>query len=353
MKQNLITTTLLASIIPALAGTESNMSEHPLSTLDSQADHSQHSNHDHGSIPVGLMDVHIHDKGDFMLSYRYMFMDMQDNFNGSNRQSDRSVRNDSGFAVSPTEMQMEMHMIGAMYGVTDKLTLMGMVNIVNVEMNHQTRSGATFKTKSSGLGDSSIAALYQFVENERSSLHAGIGLNLPTAETDEEDFIPLLMRESTLPFPMQLGSGSWGIRPSITYLGHHNQLSWGAQLMANIHLDDNDSGYRLGNTLSANLWGSYSITDNFSTSLRLEGSSWGNIDGTHEDFEIPLVGIVPTVVSNLRGGERVDLFLGASYALGNSPLRLSAEIGKPLWQDLDGPQLGLDWSANFGISASF
>ena len=103
-----------------------------------------------------------------------------------------------------------MHMIGAMYAPNERLTLMGMFNLVDLSMNHRNlANGMQFKTESSELGDSSVAALYRFWENRSTDLaaraHLGLGLLLPTAETDREDLIP--GRGITrLPYPMQLGT---------------------------------------------------------------------------------------------------------------------------------------------------
>ncbi|MDB4544693.1 transporter, partial [Akkermansiaceae bacterium] len=163
--------------------------------------------------PIGVMGEHLHAKGQFMGSYRYMHMRMEQNFVGSGPVSDGSVLADPRFMVAPTDMDMDMHMVGFMYAPTDKLTLMAMVNIVELSMNHRRMDGVEFKTSSSGIGDSSLNALLGLWENNGASLHAGLGLLLPTAEIDEEDFIPG-PGETRLPYPMQLGSGSWGLAPA-------------------------------------------------------------------------------------------------------------------------------------------
>ena len=41
-----------------------------------------------------------------------------------------------GFPVAPTSMTMEMHMLGLMYGLTEKLTLSLMGNYMENEMDH-------------------------------------------------------------------------------------------------------------------------------------------------------------------------------------------------------------------------
>ena len=98
-------------------------------------DHHHHHNHQHGNAPIGVMGDHLHPDGEWMVSYRYMFMRMDKNYDGSDSISDAEVLG-SGYMVAPTDMDMEMHMLGIMYAPTDWLTLMGMVNLVDLSMNH-------------------------------------------------------------------------------------------------------------------------------------------------------------------------------------------------------------------------
>ena len=88
--------------------------------------------------PLGVMGDHMHKKGDWMVSYRFMRMDMQGNRDGTDSLSPLEIATSvpnrfSGMAgqpptlrVVPTEMTMDMHMFGAMYAPTDNLTLMAM-----------------------------------------------------------------------------------------------------------------------------------------------------------------------------------------------------------------------------------
>jgi hypothetical protein len=110
------------------------------------------SNHSHiSNEPIGVMGAHAHSTGDWMFSYRYMHMDMEGNRDGTDRLSTRDVL--SEYLIAPLNMTMDMHMLGAMYGVNDNLTIMVMAPYLNIEMDHMTRMGAKFTTKASGIGD--------------------------------------------------------------------------------------------------------------------------------------------------------------------------------------------------------
>jgi hypothetical protein len=51
------------------------------------------------------------------------------------------------------------------------------------------------------------------------------------------------------------------------------------------------------------------------------------------------------------GGQRIDWFIGASYAIG--PVSLGVEAGLPLYQYLNGLQLKNEWYLTAGISGQF
>lgn len=305
-----------------------------------------------GHAPIGVMGDHTHKFGEWMASYRYMFMRMEQNYNGSDSVADGNFAGPppAPFRVAPTDMDMHMHMLGLMYAPTDRLTLMGMVNLVDLSMNHQNlMNGVKFKTEASGLGDSSLSALFRFWDQPGQSAHVGLGVLLPTAEVDKQDVIPG-PGKTRLPYPMQLGAGSWGLAPSLTYLGQSGDWSWGAQLNAKVYLADNDEGYRLGNRGEATIWASRGLTSWLSLSARVTGSNWGNITGRDSDL-LPLP--VPTADPKRRGGSRLDASLGLNLLLPLEGARLAAEFGVPFWQDLDGPQLATEWWTVLGAKFSF
>lgn len=317
-----------------------------------------HSYHDHHyTQPIGVMGGHTHEAGRLMLSYRYMRMDMDRNFDGTNEVSDAQVLRD--FVATPTNMTMEMHMVGTMYALTDRLTLMGMVNFVDLEMDHLTRAGGTFRTKSSGVGDSSLGLIYSLEQTLTSSFNTGFDVILPTAEVDKTDATPV-GQNSRLPYPMQLGSGAWGLRPRLTFQKNEGTFFWGAQGELSIFLGDNSEGYRPGDRGEVTAWIGRELGAGFSATARLRASKWDNIEGVDDEIVTtppggPLAGapLVPTAFNNLRGGERVEAFVGVNYNLPNSHAVLGIEIGQPIWQDVDGPQLVPAWSATLGVQWTF
>ena len=309
-----------------------------------------------GHAPIGVMADHSHGKGEWMLSYRYMFMPMEQNYDGSSQISDATVISPTGegFRVVPQWMDMEMHMFGLMYAPTNDLTLMLMLPYISKEMGHLRRDGVEFVTKSEGWGDLKLTGIYELYHGPSHAFLLNLGLSFPTGATDEKDDIPG-PGNTRLPYPMQIGSGTWDLLPGITYLGQNHSWSWGAQLSGTVRLGRNDEGYSLGDVGQLTAWGAYRWSDFLSTSLRVTGKSWGNIEGEDEDLVIAPA-VVATADPNLRGGDQIDLSFGLNFFLPSGPLkghRLAAEIGVPIYRDLDGPQLTPDWMLTLGWQWAF
>ena len=67
--------------------------------------------------PAGVMGDHVHHKGGWMVSYRYMAMHMEGIDGGDV----------SGYMMRPVEMDMQKHMVGAMAAPHDRITFALMV----------------------------------------------------------------------------------------------------------------------------------------------------------------------------------------------------------------------------------
>jgi hypothetical protein len=299
------------------------------------------------------MGGHMHDKGDLMFSYRKSFMQMRGNREHNSRMSTSKVLTD--FMVAPTKMSMQMDMFGVMYGLTDDVTLMAMLPYTRMSMTHKNRMGRRFSTKSEGLGDVSVTGLWRIGQwlsgPVQHDLHVGGGMSFPTGSINKKDDTPA-GPDRKLPYPMQLGSGTYDLLPSITYTAQCDRWSWGAQARAAVRLGENANDYTLGDRLTGTVWLGRKLTNWLSASVRIEGQTWGDIDGADPD----LMMMVPTADPDRRAGTRTDLFFGLSVE-GPEGLfrghRLSIEFRLPVQQHLDGPQLETDWGVIFGWQFSY
>ncbi|MCP4005858.1 MAG: transporter [bacterium] len=314
-------------------------------TLAHAAVHAHHSN-DHG--PIGVMGDHLHHTGELMVSYRYMRMRMSGNLDGTDRESTSQVLGD--YMIAPRSMTMEMHMLGAMYGLTPQVSLMAMLPMVRLEMDHVRRMGAGFKTSSDGLGDIKVSALYQLWVDDDHSAHLHLGLSLPTGSITHKDRTP--SGRVRLPYPMQIGSGTVDLLPGITYRGKRDELSWGGQAQLTGRLGTNNKDYRLGNAYEVTAWLSRRLIHTASGSVRLAWREWDDIHGRDSALTSTMV---PTADPRHRGGSRLDLLIGTNIALQGAleNHRLAIEVGRPIYQSLDGPQLETKWMFTLGWQYSF
>lgn len=193
--------------------------------------HENHGARADSHAPIGVMADHWHKAGEWMFSYRYMHMAMEGNRDGSNRVSAAEVTNPAGYGymVAPLKMDMQMHMLGAMYAPSEKVTFMVMVPYIETTMDHVTRSNVMFTTETKGIGDVKLAALLPLYDYEGGKIHTTMGLSVPTGSIDEKDQTPMSMgADVQLPYPMQLGSGTYDLRPGITWSKLNEGWSWGA-----------------------------------------------------------------------------------------------------------------------------
>jgi len=314
----------------------------------------QHKHVDKASAhaPIGVMADHRHSKGEFMLSYRFMDMQMEGSRIGRDRVSDRSIVGTGAapgeFMVVPTEMPMRMHMLGGMYGLNDKVTLMAMVSYLDNSMDHLIRNGRTFTTESSGLGDTKVGALIGLLNNESHRIHVTLAASLPTGSTDERDDTPA-QENAFLPYPMQLGSGTYDFLPSMTYTGSSQSVSWGAQASITIRTGENDESYTLGDRFATTAWLSKDLSSSISASIRLNYQDWDQIDGANPVLNPRMI---QTADTSLQGGQRLDGSFGVNF-LFKSGHRLAVEYSLPISQDLNGPQLETDSVLSVGWQKAF
>ena len=303
-----------------------------------------------GHAPIGVMGDHYHHQGEIMFSYRYMPMFMKGNRSGSDVVSNETIY--QTFMAAPQKMQMDMHMLGVMYAPSDGITLMAMANYLRNKMDIRSKMGLDFTTESSGFGDVSVSALLKLMNQHRQSLHAQVGLSLPTGDIDQRDDTPM-MNNAQLAYPMQLGSGTFDPFAGITYLGQTDLFSWGAQATYKLRAGENKEDYSLGNRFDATAWGAIKASNYLSFSTRLQYCTVGEIDGMDADLNPMMMPLFNTANS---GRSQLDVGIGSNLYIpsGNlKNLRFAAEVSFPVAQEVTGIQMEHQWMGTFGIQYSF
>lgn len=301
-------------------------------------------------IPANVLGSHIHPKGEWMIGYRYMFMDMHGNRDGEDRLAIVEVLQE--FPITPTSMTTESHMFELMAGVTDRVTFMVMIPYLRKSMDHATRAGGRFTTTSEGIGD--VRLMSHVVLSHRGP-HWWLftpAISFPSGSIEARDDTPA-GPDQKLPYPMQLGSGSIDVGASLNYLYQGPRWLLGFHAMGRFATETNDNGYKVGDRYHGSLFAALKLSDRFALSWRLDGSKVENYDGADPDLDRR---IVHTADPERRAGERIDVMLGLNFYFAGREKggnRLLLEGGVPVFQSLEGPQLENDLTLNLSWQWTF
>ncbi len=333
-----------------------------------------HGAHDAMHGPSGMMGNDLAPEGKFMMGYRFGAMSMSDNRIGTTEVSDDFIATQvpnvffgapmqpPTLRIVPQEMTMQMHMLGLMYGATDRLSLMAMLPYVEKSMTSLTYAGPTgtavlgrSSMRAGGMGDIRLGATYGLKTKGRDKLLAGLALSLPTGSITETGTMlsPMgTLMTRRMAYPMQLGSGTYDLMPTLSYRTGAGRMNWGAQLSGILRLGSNDEGYSLGDEIALSAWASYKPGRSVSYWGRIEAARLGRIDGRDPLIAGPMQGANPA----FHGGDTVTLAAGADFTMQDGPLKghkLGIDIGVPVYQNLNGPRLGTDWVLGVGWRRMF
>lgn len=324
-------------------------------TFSSASFADQQNNRPDYHAPIGVMGDHVHQKGEIMLSYRLGYMYMDENINNRDHITEQEVLDN--YMMAPTSMSMKMHMFGLMYGLNDKLTLAMMGGFADKKMDHINRNNETFIMDNDGFTDTKLTALYRFYDHNSNHLQFNTGISIPTASIKDNK-----PDDSRFAYPMQMGSGTYDILPTISYSGFSDNYSWGTQLNATFRLGRNNSGYTLGDIYNLTFWGAKKLNNLFSLSLRIDGKIIEGIEGKDHNINPMTMGMMagsymgapkdPT----LHNKKQIDSLIGLNFT---SPFksfkdhRLAIEFGMPIYQRISGPMLETDYKLMLGWQKTF
>lgn len=300
--------------------------------------------------PTGIMISHVHSKNEWMLSYRYMNMSMGGMFAGNTPINEMDVY--VHYLMLSDKMRMDMHMLMAMYGITDRFTLMAMFNYNYNTMNMppspfasshnhsaNTTGSITLHTMTShGIGDTRLQILYALVHRQKSQLLLSAGVSIPTGSIQKK-YASAMYPDKRLPYVMQLGSGTLDVLPAISYMYQWPKCTFSTQLTSVIRAGRNRVGYQLGNEFTFNTWLAYQWLKPLSSSIRFEAVTTDKITG----YDSQLYAYTePSANPYNYGGKRMNVYAGAVFQPAKglfSKHRLGVECGYPLYQHMNGIQM--------------
>ena len=299
--------------------------------------------------PIGVAFDHPAEDGEWMFSYRYTQTEGEGLLDGDSEIGYTDVFLD-GFSEAPADFTVGAHLFSALYGHDDRLSFLLDVPWTSREKDVRTASGGTYTTRAIGLGDVRLTTLYSLQRRDHEHFHVDLGISLPTGSTDVKDETATSLGQSVnLPYDMQLGSGTIDLHPGLTYFRLDEDTSFGAQATQTIRLDENSQGYTLGNATRITVWVARGFQEDLSGSLRLAFVHQESIDGRDDRLD---PSFDPSADPDSYGGDRLDVFVGLNYTQPGGH-RFAGEIGGPIFQDLNGPQVETDILYLFGWQFSF
>lgn len=309
--------------------------------------------HIHSVAPIGVMSDHCHPKGGLMLSYRFMPMQMAGNRSGTSTIEDAAIFDN--YMLAPQEMNMQMHMLGIMYGLTDRLTLMGMANYQQNKMTMLTMDDRSHTHESAGFGDFRLSVVSSLWQSQKQNLHAHLGISFPTGSINLTEVNHFAHHhghegnmESPMPYPMRLGSGSYDLFLGATYALQFQQFSVGAQVQGKLRTADNQRNYRLGNQADLQAWFGYQVANWLNLNVGGQGRFTQKISGLDQEL---MAMLSPTNDIANSGGTRFYSTLGFNLLIPKcwKGLQVGGEFGLPVYQKVNGIQMEQDYFFTLGL----
>jgi hypothetical protein len=336
---------IFLALLQPLAGQETQGHQWTLNRPDAQG-------------PVSLTEDRVLRAGEFQVGFKFINQEMKGQGVGTDSLSVNQVL--TFFDVVPTEMVTQGFQVDVLYGITSHLTLAASGTVAQKKMDNlaglegQSNVFLYYQTRSSGLQDLKVNGLYNVYDQGSIRVHLSGGLSIPVGAIDTDDETPASdPGKAQLPYPQQMGSGTFDLLPGFTFSTQNEKASLGLQGKAVIRMGENDRGWTLGDVYEGNLWGGYKATDWASVSIGARYSSWGNVEGFDEAMD---PNESPAHNTLTQAGWRGDLPLGLNILLPEGRFgghRLGFEIQVPVHQDLDGPQFMHNWTIVAGWQKSF
>ncbi len=309
---------------------------------------------------------HQHDRGQWMVGYKYVnsYMDGlirgSDDSEGKDEVSSQDISRSAtanpltpvagfNYLMSPTDMTTQTHMLMAMYGYNNDISLMFMTHLVQKSMNMVTHIGnattisntINSSMDTSGIGDSLFTVMLNFNENWTNSF----GFSLPTGSINQKVIMNGVSVQA--PYQMQLSSGTFDFLQSITYSGVSGNYDWGVQENFTYRHGVNNNGYVLGNRFEINTWIRRIYSNQLSISARINMFNQSSTQG--RDAKILNSTTALSFDSANSGRHQTNIAFGISKNF-NERHSIGFEYTKPIMQEVLGVQMksqhkvALSWS---------
>ena len=284
--------------------------------------------------------------GKLIVGYHFRHVINEGYRQGTTKLSDTQVL--GLFPVVPVEIIQEAHILSLAFIANEKWAFQATVPFLSQSTFHLSSKVPPFTLDSEGIGDITIEANRIFSNDGGGRTYFGMGLGLPTGTIEAKGDTPR-GKNSQLPYAMQLGSGTFDLKPSAgwsTPVGHNGWA--GLDFSSAVRLGTNDRDYTLGHRFELDAWYSHEVCDGFRIRPEVDVIWWSEITGQDPDVTL---GIAPVAEPDNYGGFRVDVGLTAQVDIPNTRGFVEFAAKNPIVQDLNGTQIGTEWI--FSVGAQF
>lgn len=289
------------------------------------------------TMPVKLQSAVVPAKGATGFGVGYMYMKMDERQQGSDGSDPLDyIKQASGMMpMAAKEMTTQGEMAMLTYGVTDDLAMALKLSTLQKRMEMYKKKGTVISTtveKNSGISDLDLTLRYNLWRNNYYSKFFSLlgGVTLPTG-----DFDTTYLTKSGL----QLGTGDFTGTAGIMYSQRFADF-WFHSMLSYTHKLENSDNYKFGD--ETRFGAALHYTPNFDLMFGLE------INGTEYE-ENEFNGLYEPDSGGFRSyGTGVINWRFLTVWGGNLNLRLAA--GLPIYEDMDGIQLGGGYFTNATLS---
>lgn len=201
----------------------------------------------------------------------------------------------------------------------------------------------SFTLESQGIGDLNVSLIKTLHHHNRYHFQLQLGLSLPTGSIDEEGDTPRAPGNQRIPYPMQLGSGTWDFPMGLRIVSNYSDLTWDAQASVKLRTRRNEFGYRLGDRYAISSSVTKSISKQLSMDIGLRAEHISRIVGEDQALRVPGNFPFPANIAdtNNYGGSRLFFTSTATYSFDHfrrGLTKLSFGVRYPIIQDVNGVQ---------------
>jgi hypothetical protein len=296
------------------------------------------------------------------LTYQFKSVEFEGYLDGTKKLSFDDVlwngpsepRTTKNFPVLPTVITQKAQIFSLGYQFSDHWH--GRISVPYIQQSTDHLSIVSnyefFTLKSNGVGDTSILANYKWFasDDNQGFWRFSFGLSLPTGSIDITGDTPREPGKQQLPYTMQLGSGTYDLPLEFSYQ-NGGVYDFNVDVSVNIRTGTNDRNYRLGNNYSLNGGYRIELSPTIKTFANLNFKYSQPIHGQDDSLLVNSLFPYPAGITNpdLYGGKKINVRLGLLWKL-SQDLLFSIEVGKPVYQNLNGPQPKEKWQSAISIS---